>query len=277
MSGSSTAQVMTSRPAKKPKWTPERRRRDSKHVQFGLIVLAVVLVVVVWQLVILLFDIKAYTLPSPRSVASTLWSSRSILGDSAEVTLKETILGFLIATGVGIAIACAIAGSKVVERMVYPLLVITNAVPKIALAPIFLAWFGLGSEPRILIAALLAVFPIVISTAVGLVGVEDGLILLGRSTNSSRWRIFWLIRLPAALPGILGGLKIGITLALTGAVVGEFVGGNNGLGYIITNAQGNLQLALAFAAIVVLAALGIVLFYLIELIEKLVSRSQIRH
>src|SRR5699024_238401 len=117
-------------------------------------------------------------------------------------TLKETILGFLIAAGCGVAVAVAIAASRVVERMVYPLLVITNAVPKIALAPIFLAWFGLGSTPRVLIAALLAVFPIVISTVVGLVGVDEGLVLLGRSTSATRSKIFWKIRLPGALPSI---------------------------------------------------------------------------
>jgi NitT/TauT family transport system permease protein len=238
-------------------------------VQLGLVVLGIVLIDVGWQLAVVA-GLKPYILPSPRSVANDLWAERGILGPALWGTLQETIYGFLIATGFGIAVAFAIASSKVVERMVYPLLVVSNAVPKIALAPIFIAWFGLGSSPHVVVATLLAVFPIVISTAVGLVGVDPGLITLGRSANAGRFRVFRLIRFPAALPSIFGGLKLGVTLALTGAVVGEFVGGNVGLGYVITNAQGNLLLSRAFAAIVLLAAIGIALFYLVELLERIV-------
>lgn len=252
------------RRAKRP-----RRRIDAVSSQVGLVIAAIILTILGWELAVVA-GVKAFILPSPRSVATALWSDRSILAPALWVTVKEAIFGFLIATGFGVAVACAIASSKVVERMVYPLLVVSNAMPKIALAPIFIAWFGLGSTPHVVIAALLAAFPIVISTAVGLVGVDPGLILLGRATNATKWRTFKLIRFPAALPSIFGGLKLGVTLALTGAVVGEFVGGNLGLGYVITNAQGNLLLARAFAAIVVLAALGIALFYLVEMVEKLV-------
>jgi NitT/TauT family transport system permease protein len=168
---------------------------------------------------------------------------------------------------VGIPLAVAIASSRLVERLIYPMLVTSNAVPKIALAPVFIAWFGLGSVPRVVMAAMLALFPIVISTVVGLVGVDPALILLGRAANAGSSRIFRLIRLPAALPSILGGLKVGVTLALTGAVVGEFVGGNTGLGYVIEQAQGNLRMSLAFAAIVLLAVIGVILFYLIDILE----------
>lgn len=253
---------------------PVRRRRQGTAAQVQLVVLSIALLVVAWELVIVVFGVKAYTLPTPVSVATTLGQSANILMSALLTTVKEAVMGFLIATGVGVALALGIAESKVVERMVYPLLVISNAVPKIALAPVLIAWFGLGSLPRVLMGSLLAVFPIVISTAVGLVGVDNGLILLGRSTDASRWRVFRLIRLPAALPSILGGLKVGITLSLTGAVVGEFVGGSTGLGYVITQAQGNLRLSLAFAAIVVLAVAGVALFYLIELIEKLLDHGR---
>jgi len=253
---------------------PRRKKRsrpriDSFPVQLGLVILAIALMILGWEIAVIA-GVRSFILPSPRSVADALWSDRNILAPALWVTFKETIFGFLIATGFGIAIACAIASSRVVERMVYPLLVVSNAVPKIALAPIFISWFGLGSFPHVVIAALLAGFPVVISTAVGLVGVDSGLILLGRATNATKLRTFALIRFPAALPSIFGGLKLGVTLALTGAVVGEFVGGNVGLGYVITNAQGNLLLSRAFAAIVVLAVIGIALFYLVELVEKLV-------
>lgn len=241
--------------------------------QAGLVVASIVLILVLWELVVVAFSIPRFTLPTPVSVASTLTHSMGSIASDIGVTVEETLLGFAAATVVGIPLAVAIASSRWVERMVYPMLVTSNAVPKIALAPIFIAWFGLGSVPRVVMAGMLALFPIVISTVVGLVGVDRSLILLGRAANAGSGRIFRLIRLPAAMPSILGGLKVGITLALTGAVVGEFVGGNTGLGYIIEQAQGNLRMSLAFGAIVILAVIGVVLFYLVELIEHLLVRG----
>lgn len=236
-------------------------------------VVSLAVTVGLWELVVVVFGVGAYTLPTPVSVATELAGGIGYLAPALGVTLEETMIGFLVAVLAGVLLAGLIAASRLVERLVYPLLIVTNAVPKIALAPVFLAWFGLGDVPRIVMAALLAIFPIVISTVVGLVGVDEGLLLVGRAANAGRLRTFRIIRFPAALPAIFGGLKVGISLALTGAVVGELVGGNTGLGYIITSAQGNLQLPLAFAAIVLLAAAGIVLFYLIELLEKLVTHS----
>lgn len=264
--------MTTTSPAQPP--PPNRRLAWWNRAREFLVVLAsLVAIVVVWQLVILVFGVEPFTLPGPVSVAKTLNESFSVLKPAWTTTIEETLLGFAIAAASGIALAAAIAASKTVERLLYPMLVVLNAVPKIALAPVFIAWFGLESTPRVLMAALLAVFPIVVSTVVGLVGIDDGLLLLGRSTDAGRLRIFRIIRLPAALPGIFGGLKVGITLALTGAVVGELVGGNTGLGYIITTAQGNLQLPLAFAAIVLLAVTGVVFFYVLEAVEKFVTHA----
>jgi NitT/TauT family transport system permease protein len=226
-----------------------------------------------WELVIVVFGVGAYTLPTPTSVAAELADGFGYLLPALGVTLVETLIGFLVAVAAGVLLAGLIAASSLIERLVYPLLVVTNAVPKIALAPVFLAWFGLGTLPRVVMAALLAVFPIVISTVVGLVGVDEGLLLVGRAARANRIRIFRIVRLPAALPSIFGGLKVGISLALTGAVVGELVGGSTGLGYVITSSQGNLQLPLTFAAIVLLAAAGMVLFYLVELLETLVTHK----
>lgn len=248
-------------------------RFGSRWVQISLVVLALVIIAVIWQLIVVLFDVPEVILPSPISVALSLGNSMWFLWPQLWVTIGETILGFLIATLVGVILAVGIAGSKIVEQMVYPLLVVSNAVPKIALAPVFIAWFGLDSMPRVLMAALLAVFPIVISTVVGLVGVDDGLLLFGQSTRASRWRVFRMIRLPAAVPSLFGGLKVGISLALTGAVVGELVGGNTGLGYTIVTAQGNLRTDLSFAAIVLLAIIGVVLFYLIDFLGRLADRG----
>jgi len=235
--------------------------------QVGLVLVSVVAIVVIWELVVVVFSIPKFTLPTPVAVASTLFHSTGSISSDIAVTVEETMVGFVAAIIVGIPLAVAIASSRLVERLIYPMLVTSNAVPKIALAPVFIAWFGLGSVPRVVMAAMLALFPIVISTVVGLVGVDPALILLGRAANAGSSRIFRLIRLPAALPSILGGLKVGVTLALTGAVVGEFVGGNTGLGYVIEQAQGNLRMSLAFAAIVLLAVIGVILFYLIDILE----------
>ncbi|TAM92562.1 MAG: ABC transporter permease [Jatrophihabitans sp.] len=219
-----------------------------------------------------MFSLPSYILPTPLRVLDSIIDTWPILWRHSVTTLVETLEGFAIAVVVGVAAALLIAGSKVAERLIYPILVTTQAVPKVAIAPIFLAWFGLGTEPRIIIAALLAVFPIVINTAVGLVGVDQGLLMLARSTGAKGYRTFLQIRLPAALPGFFAGLKLGIALAIVGAVVGEFVGGDTGLGYIVTNAQGNLNTSLAFAAIVLLSVLGVGLFYIVDGIEKVVVR-----
>ena len=255
-----------------PVETPTRLRHVIQRGwvgQVGLVLVSVVAIVAIWELVVVVFSIPKFTLPAPVSVASTLFHSTGSISSDIAVTVEETIVGFAAAIVVGIPLAVAIASSRLVERLVYPMLVTSNAVPKIALAPVFIAWFGLGSVPRVVMAAMLALFPIVISTVVGLVGVDPALILLGRAADAGSSRIFRLIRLPAALPSILGGLKVGVTLALTGAVVGEFVGGNTGLGYVIEQAQGTLRMSLAFAAIVLLAVIGVVLFYLIDLLEHL--------
>lgn len=251
---------------------PKGRRIEGRTLQALFALASLALFVGVWELVIVAFGVKQFTLPPPASVASELWQSRSSLWAGLQTTLAETFLGFLLAAAVGVLLACGIATSRVIEQLVYPILIVSNAVPKIALAPVFIVWLGFGSSPRVVLAALLALFPIVISTAVGLVGVDKGLLRLARSTRATRLRTFRIVRLPAALPSIMGGLKVGISLALTGAVVGELVGGNSGLGYIIVQAQGNLLLAQAFASIVVLAVAGVILFYALDLLEKLVSR-----
>lgn len=241
----------------------------TRVVQWGTPILSLLIFVLIWWAVIAVFSLPGYILPTPLKVLDSIIGTGPALWTNLATTLLETIEGFIAAVIVGVAASLLIASSKVAERLIYPILVTTQAVPKVAVAPIFLAWFGLGSEPRIVIAGLLAVFPIIINTSVGLIGVDPGLLMLARSTGAKRHRVFWQVRLPAALPGFFAGLKLGIALAVVGAVVGEFVGGDTGLGYIVTNAQGNLNTSLAFAAIVLLSALGVALFYVIDGIERL--------
>ncbi len=230
--------------------------------------------VLVWWAIVVAFDMPNYILPSPTDVVVAIYNGGSTLWEHSLVSLVETIVGFAIAAVVGIVIAVVIASSVLLEKALYPVLVMSQAVPKVAVAPIFLAWFGLGSTPRVVIAALLAIFPVVINTVVGLVHIEKGLVDFGRSTGANSLRIFWTVRLPAALPDVFAGLKLGITLALVGAVVGEFIGGNTGLGYIVTIAQGQLNTSRAFAGIILLSVMGVALFYVIEGIERILIRGR---
>lgn len=250
-----------------------RTALEATHIaQWGTPLLSLGLFVFLWWVVAWAFSFPAYILPTPKAVVDAIIGTWPSLWPQVLTTTIETLEGFVAAMIVGVGLSLLISSSKIIERLVYPILVTTQAVPKVAVAPIFLAWFGLGSEPRVIIAGLLAVFPIIINTSVGLMGIDQGLLTLARSTGATRTRTFWRVRFPAALPAFFSGLKLGIALAVVGAVVGEFVGGDSGLGYIVTNAQGNLNTSLAFAAIVLLAVIGIVLFYAVDTIEKAIVR-----
>ena len=190
------------------------------------------------------------------------------------VTTIEIVLGFLLSIVVGIPLALAIFMWPAFSRSVLPLLVSSQAMPKVAVAPLFLVWFGFGLLPKVLIAFLIAFFPIVIGTAVGLASIEQEKIYLARSMGLGTAATFFKIRLPSALPSVFGGLKISITLAVVGAVVGEFVGGDAGLGYLLMVANGNIDTPLLFAGLVALTVQGVVLFFLVELVERLAIPRQ---
>jgi NitT/TauT family transport system permease protein len=223
----------------------------------------------VWWLVKWGFGWQAFILPSPAEVAQTLWRQRSFLPEHAWVTLLETLEGFVLAIVIGVSLAVAIAYSRTLERSIYPLLVALNAVPKLALAPILVLWMGFGAGPKVVMVVLLCVFPIVLSTATGLKSTATELDELIRSLTASELQAFRKVRFPAALPHIFVGLKVGISLAVIGAVIGEFVGATHGLGYVIVASGQNADTTLAFASIAVLAALSVVLFYLLVALERL--------
>lgn len=222
-----------------------------------------------WWLVKWAFGWEAFILPSPAQVARELWAERSFLPAQTWATLLETLEGFAIAIAVGIALAVAIAYSRTLERSIYPLLVGFNAVPKLALAPILVLWMGFGSGPKVVMVVLLCVFPIVLGTATGLSSTAAELDELIRSLTATELQAFVKVRFPAALPHVFVGLKVGISLAVIGAVIGEFVGATKGLGYVIVASGQNADTTLAFASIVVLAVLSVVLFYLLVALERL--------
>ena len=245
---------------------PLRRILDSGVVRPGLFIVGLF---VLWEAVIDIFRIPPYLIPAPLAVVKQLIAEWPRLLSESLVTTYATLGGFALSIAFGIPIAVWIAYSRTVESYVYPLLVFSQSVPKIAIAPLFVVWFGFGIIPKIIAAFMLGFFPVVVSTVAGFKSVEPDMLDLARSMKASRLQTFLHISLPQALPSIFAGLKVSVTLAVVGAVVGEFVGSNSGIGYLLQIANGNFDLPLMFAALTVLSLIGVVLFVAIDILERL--------
>jgi NitT/TauT family transport system permease protein len=232
--------------------------------------LFLIFIVIAWDLSIRLFKIPAYQIPAPADVVAVLWQDWPELARQSWPTTYATIWGFVLSALFGIPAAMLIAGSRTVESYVYPLLVFSQSVPKIAIAPLFVVWFGFGILPKIISAFLLGFFPVVVSAVQGFKSVDPDMVDLARAMQGSRFHVFRAVNLPHALPAIFSGLKVSITLAVVGAVVGEFVGSNSGIGYVLQRSIGTFDLPTMFAALVILALLGVVLFWIVDRIERLV-------
>ncbi|RII20625.1 putative aliphatic sulfonates transport permease protein SsuC [Streptomyces sp. YIM 130001] len=213
--------------------------------------------------------VEAYLVPSPGATLDVLLDKPDYLWQHSWVTTYETLLGFVIAVVVGVVAAVVMVYSSTVEKTLYPILLFAQVVPKIAIAPLFVVWLGFGITPKILIAVLIAFFPIVISMVTGLKAVDPEMLQLSATMGASPWQTFLKIRFPASLPHLFSGLKVAVTLAVTGAVVGEFVGANEGLGYVILQANGNLDTPMLFAGLLVMSLIGVVLFVAVEIAEQL--------
>ncbi|SCF11132.1 ABC-type nitrate/sulfonate/bicarbonate transport system, permease component [Micromonospora viridifaciens] len=180
------------------------------------------------------------------------------------------MLGFAIAIVVGVVSAVVMVYSPTVEKSLYPLLLFAQVIPKIAIAPLFIVWLGFGLSPKVVVAVLMAFFPIVISGVTGLKSIDPEMLQLSATMGAGPGQTFVKIRFPAALPHLFAGLKVAATMAVTGAVVGEFVGANEGLGYVILQANGNLDTPTLFAGLLIMSLLGVVLFVVVEALEHLV-------
>ena len=246
--------------------SPARERIMAALHPFGAFAAALV----AWEAAVRLLHVPTFLLPPPSVIAQAMYLNAAQLAQESLATTVEIGLGFALSIVVGIPLALAIFLWPPFARTVYPLLVSSQAVPKVAVAPLFIVWFGLGLLPKVLIAFLIAFFPVVINTAMGLAAIEREKIYLARSMGLGAFATFFKIRLPNALPSIFAGLKISITLAVVGAVVGEFVGGQGGLGYLLLIANGSMDTALLFAGLVALTILGVVFFAVIGLVERLV-------
>ncbi|MER7048626.1 MULTISPECIES: ABC transporter permease [Streptomyces] len=223
----------------------------------------------VWWAVAAAELVEPYLIPSPAATFDVLTGKADYLWQHTWVTTYETLIGFALAAAVGVLTAVIMVYSSTVERTLYPILLIAQVVPKIAIAPLFVVWLGFGVAPKILIAVLIAFFPVVISMVTGLKAVDPEMLQLSATMGASPWQTFVKIRFPASLPYLFSGLKVAVTLAVTGAVVGEFVGANEGLGYVILQANGNLDTPMLFAGLLVMSLIGVILFALVEAAEKL--------
>jgi NitT/TauT family transport system permease protein len=231
----------------------------------------IALVICGWQLYVSVFDIREIILPPPTQVASTLVERWPSLEPELMATLAEAAQGFLLAAVVGFLLAIAITSSRILKLALYPLLVTSQAMPVIAIAPLLITWFGFGPTSKILVSALVAFFPMVVSSAAGLSSLDRGVVDLMRSFPASRMQIFLRARLPNALPQIFAGLKVAAVLSVVGAVVGEWVGADEGLGYLIVRANATLATDLVFAAVVLLSLMGIAFFVAVSLLEWLLT------
>ena len=268
MSQSTTSSVPVAGVAERERPAPGERARDAIERSWRPVALLLACFAGWWGITAARL-VEPYLVPSPATTLRVMTGKWSYIWHHGWVTTYETLLGFTIAVIVGVLVAVTMVYSTAVERTLYPLLLFAQVVPKIAIAPLFVVWLGFGIAPKIVIAVLIAFFPVVISMVTGLKAVDPEMIQLSATMGAGPLQTFAKIRFPASLPHLFAGLKVAVTLAVTGAVVGEFVGANEGLGYVILQANGNLDTPMLFAGLLVMSVIGVVLFVLVELAEKL--------
>lgn len=230
-----------------------------------------------WQFFVVFWRVPAYLLPTPTEIAHVFVDEFPELLRHGWVTVYEMIAGYALAVAVAIPLAIAITSSRRFNEFVMPTMLFFQIVPKVAIAPLFLVWFGVGATPKILVAFLISFFPIVIDAAVGLRSMSPEMGDLARSMGASRMQIFTQFRLPTSLPYLFSGLKVAATLAIAGTVVGEFVGADKGLGYLLLVTNSNMQTALMFATILALTIIGFVFYYIVELLESFLIPWHVTH
>ncbi len=260
---------IASDPETAPTLPPSRRRRRSPELLYSGLVFVGLLVV--WQLAVTLLDVSEILVPAPAAVASSLVDGiqDGSLVTHAIVTLKEVVFGFGLAVGAALSSAVLITQFRPVERVLFPLLVLTQTIPKVALAPLLIVWFGIGITSKVLTVALIAFFPLLINAILGFRSAAHEQVEMLRSFGATRLQVLRYLRIPSALPHIFAGLEVAVILAVTGAVVAEFVGSSAGLGYLIQASNFTLDVARTFAVIVMLSVIGIVLHSIVVRLGKL--------
>lgn len=245
--------------AAKPRPGRKRRLRRDRRLQMILVPLVFVLAVGSWEAAVRGLGVNAFVLPAPSDIVVALRQgfANGLLWEALKVTMLEIVLGFILAALSALVLGTLISQIRILEITIYPYIVALQTVPKIAIAPLIVAWVGFGIESKVVIVVLVAFFPMLVNTIVGLKATPEDKIDLMRSLAAPRWKIFYMVQLPEAMPYIFAGLSIGIVLAVLGAIVGEFVGAKAGLGYQIVQMNYNLDIAGVFAVLIVLAVIGI--------------------
>lgn len=256
----------TANPGNAPASTAGGQLRRAFAGIYPAIVLSVA-VLVIWELLSRIFKLPQFVLPSPSAIGQVLLTRQASLSQAAWVTAEEILYGFVLSTVVGMVIAVCIARFERMGKAVYPLMVLFQNVPKIALAPLFILWFGYDLAPKILLIVVMAFFPVALNMLVGLQSADPNLVTLMRTVGASRTEILLRVQIPNSLPSLMSGIKIAITLSVIGAIVGEFAGASAGLGYLIQFASTQMETALVFAALIEISLLGMLFYYAIEFIE----------
>ena len=239
---------------------------------FAAPIVITILFLVVWHFSCVFLEIREAILPTPVVIIARLIELYELLLVHSWPTIWQIIVGFALSVVIGVGFGIMFALSRWLNEAVYPLIIAFQVVPKVALAPLFIVWFGLGSTSRILLAFVIAFFPMIVNTYVGVISTDPVMVRMARSFSASRWTIFFKIELPTALPFIFAGLKIGMTFAVIGIVVAEFVTAQAGLGYLMMFAEGNMDMPLLMAALFVLCVVGVLLYAAVALAEKLIVR-----
>ncbi|RSN66635.1 ABC transporter permease [Actinomadura sp. WAC 06369] len=249
--------------------SPAKRLLDSRFGDWALPTGLVVIGLAVWHFACAAGAVEEYVLPAPLDVVTKMFGDFPMFAEQSVPTIVAIFAGFALAVLIAVPLAVAMVYSDLARRALYPLLIIAQVVPKVAIAPLFIIWFGFGQLPKVLMVALICFFPVVIDSLVGFKAARPESLMLVRSMGASRWQAFWKVRWPWALPSIFAGIKVGITLAVVGAVVAEFVGSDTGLGVVLITARGDMDSLTVFASIVWLTVIGFILFVLVEVLERL--------
>ena len=233
--------------------------------------LVAVFVFIAWELIVDWAEIPKVILAPPSAVYDKIVRFYPLLLDNAVTTTVESLLAFFVTVALGIFLAAAVTYSQLMYDMFYPNLVFFQLIPKIALAPLFILWFGIHYESRLAFSVFISFFPMLIATAAGLENVDNNMIRLCRSLGASKWQILWSIRFPVSIPFVFGGMKISVTLAIIGIIVGEFISSQSGLGYLILFASGRQDTALIFASITILCIVGLVMYAAVVVAEHVTN------
>jgi len=229
----------------------------------------VISLIFAWEIGVWIWDVPDWLLPPPSAIGYTLYDRADLLAGHTIVTLEEVIIGFLIAVSFGFLLASCIVLSNMMEKALYPIVIASQTVPIIVIAPMLLVWIGYGLAPKIIVVALISFFPVVVNTVDGMKSVDPDLLRLMKTMGASKLSFYLKIQLPTSMPYLFSGLRVAIAVSVIGAVIGEWVGSSQGLGYLMIRSKPQFQTELVFASIAILSTMGVVLFASIVILERL--------